>query len=312
MAAAAFGPAVAAQQSDTGSLAADVDRNEGYTFELRPATDTDRSLRGSFDLDRTTLSLDYHVPANDSQDARSVNATMALSGLYEYRDLNKNERFDLGDEVVSFDTIERGRFGHVEQLATTDPVEGFQATYNLENGGSIEYNIYVTPETTSLDSGRNLDPMQVAATVTLEDVETQAEGTQLALATRVTSDTVEHPGPETVQVRGDGADLLYAWNDFATIDDLRTPTQSTVIEQHLGEGEDARTEAIVVKSLQPGDQITYDESFTVEHTQSPASAVLSTIPGDPWLFALGLLAALVVVGGNAWAKLRHGESEGNV
>lgn len=290
------------------SLDVEVPRDDsGFSYQTSTRTeDTFRQTTGEFDMERFQFNVSY-TSSNGTSQMRSVNASLALEGVYLFQDTNENGRFDLGDRVVRFDRVQPNRWARADHVETVGELEILRATTPLEGGGEIQFDVLVSPEAINLNPDERLRPFDNRIDVTIRDLEPPAEDIHVSLATRLESGQLDRTDTNRVQVDGDGADLRYGWSDDATRDGSPTPLNSTVVEQHVTrDGQDAE-ELFVVHAFDPGEEVKLQHSFQVEETDSPIPAAFTEILGHPLLYLGGLVAAVVVVGGNAWLKLHESD-----
>lgn len=302
-------PTASAQSDDEpGSIDFEVD-DDGFNYVVRPGGARGQVVNGSFDLDSARLNVSYNS-SDDPDAARSVSGSFVLSGVYEFRDVNGNNRFDLGDEVVDFHPVKKDRSAGVEEIETDGPVRAARATYPLDGGGEMQFTTHVSPQLAFLEDGRPVQPTDTELNVTLEGVDTVADDSELGVAMRLESEEIDQTGAREIRVGGDRADAVYSWPATATVDGETAHVRSSVLEQRVERDGKLVSQAIVIQAVDPGERIHTLSTIDIDHTEPPATQqVFTRIVGDPLLFAGGLIAALLVVGGNAWAKLRSGGSE---
>lgn len=287
----------------------DVDPGQGFTYSVAREDETPARLDGQFDLDRAALNVSYVAPPgteDPEENQRRVNLSIRLSAVYAFRDVNDNQRFDLGDEVLRVDPIEQSQDAQVNELSMPGSLEGAEATYPLDHGGQARIQVFTAPGLQFVDT-RPVLPTDTELNVTLEGVDAPAEDARIALVMRVEAPSLEQVDSRLLHVNGDGARGVFSWADQAEIQNNTTQTDSTVLEQRLGNNA-SREEAIVVLATDPNERIQHEASLAVVHTQSAVAAALSQIKGDALLFGLGLTASLVLVGASAWVKLSQGSS----
>lgn len=305
--AAAQETAVAQAGDEPGTLDFEVD-DEGFDWVVRPGGSGGQVVNGSFDLGSARLDLSYNS-SDDPTDFRTASGSFVLSGVYEFRDVNDNNRFDLGDEVVDFHPVKTDGFARIEELDVDDPIRAAQATYPLDGGGDIQFTTYVSPRLAFLDDGRPVQPTDTELNVTLEGVETTVDDSELGVAMRLEGPDIEQTAPREIHFIGDRADAVYSWPATANVDGETAHVRSSVLEQRVDRDGDLVTQAIVIQAVDPGERVHTLSTIDIKHTEPVKQQVFSRIVGDPLLFAGGLIAALLIVGGNAWAKLRSGGSE---
>lgn len=308
IAATALVPVAVADQDPRSSstLDVDVERNEGFTYEMATRGDVQRQTTGQFDMDAFRLNLSY-TSSNGTSELRRVNASLTLEGIYEFRDGNGNGRFDLGDEVVRFDPVQPGRWSSVDHVETPGQLEILRATTPLEGDGEVRFEVLVSPEPIRVSPERHLRPLDAKVHVTLQDLEPTGEDTRFSLAMRLEGSQLDRTDAHAVTVTGDGADLRYGWSDTATRNGVSTPLNSTLVEQDVTRDGQERTELLVLHTLEPANRIELHNSVELEETRSPIPEAFTGIVGNPPLYVGGLLAAILLVGGNAWLKLQEGE-----
>lgn len=290
------------------SLDVEVQGDSGFTYHMVTEEDPVREVTGSFDIDTFRMDLAY-TSSNGSAELRRVNASLALEGLYEFRDLNENGRFDLGDRIVRFDPVEPNRRAEVEHVETPGKLEILRATTPLEGDGEVQFDVYLTPESIRLTPDEDLRPLDNKIDIVLRDIRSTREDTSFGLAMRLEGSQLDRTDAREVRVEGDGANFLYEWSDTAILDGVSTPLNSTLVEQHVTRDDADHTELAVVHVLEPGNEVELEQSFRVEETSPPLSEALTGILGNPLVYLGGLVAAVLVVGGNAWLKLQENEDE---
>lgn len=280
-----------------------VDR-DGFDYQTRFGDARGQLVNGAFDLESARLNLSYNTSSEGPDGRRSVNLSLALSGVYEFRDVNSNSRFDLGDEVVAFHSLGDSRDADVGEVDADGPIRAAKATYPLEDGGDVEFTAYVSPRLAFLERGRPVQPTDTEIDITFDGVQVESDDTSLGVAMRLESAELEQTDVREISVQGDRAAAVYQWPGTIIVDGELASVRSTVLEQRLERGDDPITQAIVVQAVDPGDEIRTQSAIEIVHTEPTGQEVLAKIVGDPLLFAGGLIAAILVVGGNAWAKLR--------
>lgn len=304
--AAAQDTASAQAGEEPGSMDFEVD-DEGFDWVVRPGGSGGQVVNGSFDLDRARLDLSYNS-SDDPADLRTAGGGFLLSGVYEFRDVNDNNRFDLGDEVVDFHPVQTDR-AKIEEVDADGPIRAARATYPLDGGGDVQFTTYVSPRLAFLEDGRPVQPTDTELNVTLEGVETKADDSELGVAMRLEGEEIEQTASREIRITGDRADAVYSWPATANVDGETAHVRSSVLEQRVERDGDLLTQAIVVQAVDPGERIHTQSTIDIKHTEPVTQEVFSRIVGDPLLFAGGLIAAVLVVGGNAWAKLKSDGSE---
>jgi hypothetical protein len=288
------------------SLDYEVHRFDGFDYRVQIGGPHGPEFQGSFAVDEARLNLSYRATPNATEGPRSVNLSMQLDGVYEFRDLDGNGRFDLGDELVRFERVDESTRGTVQHVDAPGRIEGFRASYPVGDRGFLAYTSYVAPEVAFLTDGRPVQPMGTEVSVTLGDLDFEGEDTRFAVAWRLESDEVDRKSPREIRVSGDRANLLYTWRANADRDGASLPISTSVVEQHVNRSSGPRTEAVIVHAVPPGDSVQLADGFEV-HLPAPdePGPEFAESLGEPRTFVAGLLAAVVLVGGNAWRKIRE-------
>lgn len=309
---------VASQASDPGevppgspqwSVSKDVNPDTGFAYTAtRTQGDTPARMTGIFNLEDTKLELRYRAPPPDQADPdetiRSVNLTLRLSAVYEFRDVNGNDRFDLGDEVVRADPISPSQRARVEPIDGPGLIEGARAIYPLENIGRLVFETRTSPRPEPLGD-RNVYAPGPALNITLEESQPIEDDTHLAVLVRLGDTGLEHVAQHTIHAEGNGARALFEWTGNATSDDRVVPVSETVLEQRVRSQTDGQEEILVAWSTATDGTIQHPVDVRIEHTESTVDRALAIVKGDPLLFTIGLILTVGLIGASAWAKLQQ-------
>lgn len=310
----------AAQPAGTSSETEDADRAvrspwsltfsatafEGFQYQFfRGEGEESAVLTGRFDLDRARLNVTYTSELEDGEEPRRVHVALSVAGVYEFRDLNGNGRFELGDEIVRFHKIGEAYTAQLERLSMPGAVEGARASYRI-GGGWLHLTVLTSPTLRFLGQ-RPIVPTDTELNLTLEDMETEEEGTMLGLALRASSQDIEQTGPRVLTMDGQRAKALYHWAQNATVDGQEAPVGETVLVQRLTDGASPRDEGVIVLATEPGSRIQHTASLEIAHTRTTLEAFLGTVKGDPLVFSFGGALAAALIGSTAWAKIRRGD-----
>lgn len=295
------------------TLEMSVEEDEGFAYtNARIDADVPARMTGIFDLQTAELTLRYRSPppgiaTEDRQ--RRANLTLDLSTVYEYRDTNGNQRFDLGDQVIQAHGIEGGPGASVERLDPSGLIQGARAEYPIDDLGrlALEVRPAARPEPFG---GTVVEPTAPLVNVSLDQATPSADDARIAVMLRVGTHGLEQTGPHQVAATGEGARALFEWAPNATVDGRPVPVNQTVLKQHLDEDPQAEQEMLVLLATPQGEATEHAAQVRIEHTRNAVETALGVVKGDELLFSLGLVASVTIFGGSAWAKLR-GSDEGS-
>ncbi|MDX1610749.1 MAG: hypothetical protein R3185_00160 [Candidatus Thermoplasmatota archaeon] len=304
----------------TWSLSFDVDEDR-ISWVNAAANELQREqVEGTFLPDQARLRYQYERealgPVTEDQDEprhQFANVTLELSAVYEFQDTNGNQAFDLGDRIVDYHALtnlDRAAFRPAE---LPGPAEGIVVTYPLEDGGTLEVQIYLSEEPTWVGT-RLVYPTDTELNVTIRDRPLVGENTSLALQARAWGDGEIERETRGMQIVGEDQTAYMRWFRYSRVNDTLEEPWLSVLEQKRARGEQvAPGEGILILST-PGEP-TVEHGLTVgrfDTRESRVAAVVEqVIKGDSGLYLLGFLGSAVAVGASVAIKLRDQRRTGD-
>jgi hypothetical protein len=263
-----------------------IEAGEGFTLATHGAVDGQAAtVERSFDLEQAELTIRYLLGPEDDP-ARSVEAGLAISGVYVFED-DGDGRLDARDRIVEHQRVDPASEAYVTPVRVSEPFQAVRAVVGLEDTGSVTVTVTTTPQFAPYD-GETMAPTEARVNVTALDL--GGEDRHVALALDASAAAVEQPDDALVRLAGDAAAV-----DLASLG----PGPASTFEEERGEDE----HALVMLTGDEGAASTHQAQAGVVHTSGAVGEAVDAVTGQPGAFVLGLLAASVLVGATAWRKL---------
>lgn len=309
--------------SQERTLVFDSDHRRGFVFESTRDTEiTHDVIQGSFDLDTVTYRVEYiHDPQPGAEgivpDSNQTWSTMTVQfiQIIEFHDVTGDGTFSpLTDEVVRKIPLEGYRTPQMT-FTTADAAKQTRvatAQFPFSSGGSFELEFHVSPTPYQVGEKTHA-PTVTSFDVRLTDYPYQQDDTRVALHTQMSvADSIDYDETSSminVQNRDPSEfdfEGRYAW-DTALAGGTDT-VNTTVIELPTGGSSGEASKANVLFAYPQSDTI--EQSGHIGFYESPglADRVLGMV-GNWYLFIIGLLVAVVVLGGTMYLQVSREETQ---
>ncbi len=283
-------------------------RRAEVLWTMHRADDTTREwVNGSFNGLDDQLTYRYtRIIDDEAPTVHTINLTVALAAVYEFRDTNNNSRFELSDEILDYDPIAGEDVPLIHELSYPRSIQGARAVYPLEDGGELHLEMFMSPKVDWKES-RLVFPGDAELNLTVRNRPAHAPDTDLAVQLRAW-------GGERFQRTGDELELqtgktvgYVRWMDQSFVDGTRTPVGITTLEEKRANGNgDVLNEGLIIMSTPNAREITHRISVGTYVEAGPVESILATV-GDWSIYTLGLIGAGVLVAITAVSKIRESQ-----
>lgn len=282
--------------------------NDGFRYVSERITPNGHDrIEGTFDLLDGTFAFSY-LDWSDEQ-RRPFHFNLSFVALTEFRDRNGNERYELGDELISYIPLRHNN--HYKFLENDwDRMAPFEitATYFFQTQGRMLLSFVIPEEATDV-AGHDLLPTEALLRVEIQDYVFSSNDTMLALETHTQTRVpgeLENGGSTMFFQRGK-VQTYYDWAGAESPDTSGSgPAGVTALEfKAVQDPKNPQRDGVVIFSFPQGESLTVSPVVGVQRSPSPFAEVIESIPGDWRLFATGLLGAILVIGAAALVKVRR-------
>lgn len=323
-----FSPVVATVDAAASPYRADEDANwareertlefthdeDGFFYQSHRVSNLGEDLiEGTFALDEATFT--YRFVSTEPENETTLTADVQFARLVEYRDMNFDGRYGLGDRPVQ--TIRmpdvQGETMNVRG-GVTDDVYRVDVVYPLNDSGipvggsealdqqtlTIEF---VVAPTTHVEEGQTIQPTQAWFKVRVNNFDYQENDTRLAMVTGLTANRALDPADSQVRGVEGFHDVVYRWQASSSSGLLR----DVHLVQDTAAGDAAAQTADVIFSYARGPQAGHSASVeTVRYEAHMLPELLEPLLTGDWRFySVGILISLAAVAGPAYAKTRR-------